>query len=87
MAARHQNYTGALPTSATPLLRPHRKFARDGRAHALRVAAAAASDGRDLARLHAPKACPCGEPDPSRHHLTFDCTALGAGEAHAVRHR
>ena len=64
---------GALATTATPLLRPHRLFARDGRALALRVAAAAASDGRDLERLHAPKDCPCGEPSPSRHHLTFDC--------------
>ena len=53
--------------------RPHRQFARDGRALALRVAAAAATDGRDLERLHAPKDCPCGEPNPSRHHLTFDC--------------
>ena len=25
------------------------------------------------AGLHAPKDCPCGEPAPSRHHLTFDC--------------
>ena len=65
---RDTKTTGALPTSATPLLRPHRRFAQDGRAQALRVAAAAATDGCDLARLHAPKDCPCGEPDPSRHH-------------------
>ena len=70
---RDTKTSGALSTSATPVLRPHRLFARDGWALALRVAAAAATDGRDLDRLHAPKGCPCGEPTPSRHHLTFDC--------------
>ena len=73
MAEGHQDRE-CLPTRATPLLRPHRRFAQDGRAQALRVAAAAAAtDGRDLARLREPKACQCGEPEPSRHHLTFDC--------------
>ena len=70
---RDTKTAGALAATATPLLRPHRNFAREGRVLALRVAAAAATDGRDLERLHAPKDCPCGEPAPSRHHLTFDC--------------
>ena len=56
-----------------PVLRPHRRFGRDGRTRSLRIAAGAATDGRDLARLGVPKACGCGAVDPSRHHLTFEC--------------
>ena len=65
----------AAPLGAfqAPVLRPHRRFGMDGSALKLRVATAAATDGRDLARLKTVKHCVCGAATPSRHHLTFSC--------------
>ena len=70
---RDTKTTEELGANRVPVLRPHRQFGRNGKARTLRIAAAAATDGRDLARLNVPKACACGEVDPTRHHLTFEC--------------
>ena len=72
--ARDTKTAGPLGLHRVPLLRPHRRFGRDGRALKLRVATGAATDGRDLARLHRQMDCQCGAVAPSRHHLTFECT-------------
>ena len=71
--ARDKKTAADLATDQVPLLRPMRRLTGDNKLWALRVAAAAATDGRDLARLGAPTRCECGLPDPSRHHLTFEC--------------
>eukprot|EP00439_Symbiodinium_sp_Y106_P041875 s6746_g5.t1 len=65
---------------SVPCFEPLRHFAAQGGSRALRTATACATDARVLQRLRHPPAsehlaCACGEPSPSRTHLTFFCNA------------
>ena len=65
---------------SVPCFEPLRHFAAQGGGRALRTATACATDARVLQRLRHPPAaehlvCACGDPSPSRTHLTFFCNA------------
>ncbi|CAE7223538.1 unnamed protein product [Symbiodinium sp. CCMP2456] len=67
---------------STPCFEPLQRKAEIMGARGLRTSTACAVDAAALLRLKKPPAavhltCSCGEPVPTRTHLTFDCAAVG----------
>ena len=74
---------GALPLGRRALvLGARQELANSGQRDAMRVATACAIDGVLLAHFKEPVTftCECGLQNPSRAHLTFDCTAAAETE-------
>ena len=71
---RDTKTSAQLQDDVSPCFEAGRKLARRDY-YWRKVVIGAAADGRTLKRLGQQIPCRCGEPEPTRHHLTFQCPA------------